>query len=252
MKPIRRGILLGLVTYTVVICPHDKNDELALCRAKTAAEVYWHQYIYEPHLQPRLEAIYNHPNVASVVVPVVKISQPITKHIQPLVHTGTEKIHGLYIGYSTVAGEEFDRFTTPYKTELQKHYDAHLGPYITPTYQGYVLPALAQADNWGRVAGTKMEPYLWRAAATVRQGMREAQPYLLVAGDYVAQVPGVLREHAWEPLMDIRKTYVDPQVSKMMETVEEVGGEARASFTAAAKEVQAPEGEEEEEELYVS
>jgi len=78
----------------------------------------------------------------------------------------------------------------------------------------------------------RVEPYLHRAVVELQRGGRKVQPYALTALGYAAQVPGLVRQHAWEPLMDARRTYVDPPISKIMETVEEAGGEAKAATTS--------------------
>lgn len=128
-----------------------------------------------------------------------------------------------------------------------------------PPYQTYVVPTINQLDKYGKIAGMRAEPYLHQAVVALQEGGQKVQPYALVLAGYASQVPGLLRQHAWEPLVDIRRTYVDPPISKIMETVEEVGGEAKAAttskFMAHARETpgeqQAFEGAPSSEESYV-
>ncbi|KAG8854588.1 hypothetical protein FRB96_007458 [Tulasnella sp. 330] len=229
-------IMVGLVTYTVVICPHDKKNDLPLCRAKTDVEHYWDRYIYEPLVQPRLYDLYALPSVQNLIVPIIPYAKPYAKQVQVFLDQRGRNVYRNYLTYSTLAEQELRHHSQPYVKQLQQHYDTHLDPFVSQ----YINPSLKQAEVWGRATGQTLEPYFYQAATTLSRAMHETEPAFAVLWSYAADVPGVVHKRAWEPLVDLRRTYVDPQVSKMMETVDEVGGDAKV---AADEHITAPAAE---------
>lgn len=236
--------MVGLVTYTVVICPHDKKNDLALCRTKTDVEHYWNRHVYEPYVQPRLSDVYALPSMQDLVLPAIHYAKPVTQKVQAFLDQRSQNIYLNYLTYSTLAERELRHHSQPYMKQLQHQYDAHLDPYVSryvvPTYNTHIDPALQRADLWARATGQTLEPYFYRAAAALSRAAHETEPVLAGLWSYAADVPGVVRKRAWEPLVDLRRTYVDPQVSKMMETVDEVGGDAKV---AADEHITAPAAE---------
>jgi len=179
----------------------------------------------------------SHPSVSRVVDPVLRHATPVIQQIPPTFHKRTEHLYQQYLVYSTLAELLLRKHSRPYAKQLQQHYDAQIDPYvsqfITTPYKVYLAPAVVKAEGWGQAIGEQIEPYLWRTAATLYRGAHGAQPHLMVLWGYVADIPSMVQHRAWDPLVDLRRTYVDPQVSKMMETVEEVGGESKPAAAAA-------------------
>ncbi|KAG9036361.1 hypothetical protein FRB95_009283 [Tulasnella sp. JGI-2019a] len=241
---VRYTIMVGLVTYTVVICPHDKKNDLALCRTKTDAERAWKRHIYEPYLEPRFNDLLAHPSVSRVVDPVIHHTKPVSRQVHSFLNQRSQNVYRNYLMYSALAERELHKHSQPYVKQVQRQYNTHLDPYvsqyITPTYNNHIIPVIQRMEVWGRATGRMLEPYLYRAAITIRRAAHQTEPVLAVLWSYAADVPGAIHQRAWEPLVDLRRTYVDPQVSKMMETVDEVGGEAKA---AADEHVTAPTAE---------
>ncbi|KAG9050428.1 hypothetical protein FS837_005501 [Tulasnella sp. UAMH 9824] len=233
MKTVRRVVLAGLIGHTLLVCPYDNDLESPVCSTLHDFRGYFNYHIFEPHLKPQASKIASHPSVAPIIDPVLQYGAPVVGRVTPVVKDVSLRLSKAYLSYLDKAHEELSKQADPHLRALHQQYSVHVQPFldknVLPPYQQYVAPGLIHLEHYGRVAGLHAEPYLYKGMLAVQDLGRQVQPHALVALGYLAEVPRIARQIAWEPLMDLRRTYVDPPISKILETVDEVGSEAKAT-----------------------
>ncbi|KIO15599.1 hypothetical protein M407DRAFT_34811, partial [Tulasnella calospora MUT 4182] len=233
MKTVRRVVLAGLIGHTLLVCPHDNELESPVCSTLHDFRGYFNCHIFEPYLKPQATEIASHPSLAPIIDSVLQYGAPVVGRATPLVKDVSLRLNKAYLSYLDKAHEELSKQADPHLRALHQQYAVHVQPFldknVLPSYQQYVAPGLIHLEHYGRVAGLYAEPYLYKGMLVVQDVGRQVQPHALVALGYLGEVPRLARQIAWEPLMDLRRTYVDPPISKILETVDEVGSEAKAT-----------------------
>ena len=162
-----------------------------------------------------------YPQVARVYQPIANTAKPIVHRIKPLASEASIRANAMYLAL----GDFLYDAGKPYAGPLRQKFDESISPgaqrYLVQPYQEYAQPLLHAADQYGQTAGRHIEPYLFHTAFALRQARDQAQPYLAAAWTEAKKLPMLLQIHAWEPLMELRRTYVDPPVSKMVKAVED-------------------------------
>ncbi|KAG8903177.1 hypothetical protein FRB99_003626 [Tulasnella sp. 403] len=235
--------LVPLVLHAAIVCPYDPTFEDALCSTVHDAHTGLERYALQP-LKPYFDSISTQPHVAQAL----HHASPFVERLAPPIQAFGVRVNRLYLHALSSGQNALHGLAQPYMAQIQEHFNTHINPslekHVFPPYKLYIAPALARLERYGRIVGIHAEPHLYRCAVWLLDVGRKAQPYLLVVWGHVAEVPGLVRRHAWEPLMDVRRTYVDPPISKILETVDEAGGDAKpssatrfeATFMAHAKE----------------
>lgn len=262
-RRLRPWIVVGLVGHALLVCPHDDKNESAVCSTVHDASSFLKYHVVDPYLLPQINELLANPKVANVVDPVVQATHPLVQKLAPAIHAGSAQLHHAYVHFTNVGHQQLVHHSSPYVRQLQDHYSSQIHPHvekhIIPPYKLYIEPTWHQLEHWGRIAGIHAEPYLYQGVVLLQQAGRQAQPYAVIAWDRLAEVPGLVHRLAWEPMMEIRRTYVDPPLSKILETVNEATDEVKGSsggfsttFTARAVETPAEANGKVAEEAYVA
>ncbi|KAG8958197.1 hypothetical protein FRC03_009361 [Tulasnella sp. 419] len=217
---IRAIILFSFLSYSVVVCPFDSKHESPVCLGLHDLHVGFTNYIRDPYLQPQINKLLAHPQVNPVVDPVVRISTPVIEKATPLVKYVGAQLNYQYVKHSAPLYVQIRSTTAPYVKQLDDHYQKHFAPH----YNKYAAPVISQSLVYVRTFERYAEPYLYKLSVFVRQTAIEAKPYVALVWVEAQKVPGLLKDHVWDPLMELRRTFVDPHISKMMKAVEENGG----------------------------
>lgn len=233
MKAIRKAVLAGLIAHTLLICPHDDTLESPVCSTLHDFRSYFNYYIFEPHLKPQADKILQHPSVTPIADPLLQRGTLVVGQVTPFVKDISLRLNKAYLSYLDKAHDELSKQADPHFRAVYRQYATHVQPFldknVAPLHQQYLSPALFHLEHYGRLAGLHAEPYLYKGILLAQDLARGVQPHAMVALGYLGEVPRLGRQLAWEPLMDLRRTYVDPPISKILETVDEVGSEAKAT-----------------------
>lgn len=233
MKTIRKAILAGLIAHTLLVCPHDDKLESPVCSTVHDFRGYFTYHIFEPHLKPQADKILQHPSVAPIANPLLQHGTIVVGQVTPFVKDASLRLNKAYLSYLDKAHDELSKQADPHVRAVYQQYAIHVQPFldknIVPLQQQYLSPALIHLEHYGRLAGLHAEPYLYKGILLTQDLAHQVQPHAMVALAYLGELPRLGRQLAWEPLMDLRRTYVDPPISKILETVDEVGGEAKAT-----------------------
>jgi len=244
MKTLRSILLFGLTAHIVAVCPHDHDLESPVCSTLSDAQTGFKHYVLEPYIQPQVDKILGHPSVARVYEPIAGHVTTIADYAIPHARALSLQYNVVYSQYWDAGDKKFHQHADPYLERYHQYYNAH----ITPLVETYFTPAKLRLDSYGRIVGMYAEPYIYQAAFHLQELEKKVEPYAIVAWGYVSDAPNYVLKHGWEPLMDARRAYVDPPISKIMEAVEDVSTEVKStaskletSFMANAAET--PDGQ---------
>ncbi|KAG9017029.1 hypothetical protein FRB90_002038 [Tulasnella sp. 427] len=233
MKTIRKVVFAGLVAHILLVCPHDDKLESPVCSTLHDFRGYFNYHIYEPHIKSQADKLLSHPSVTPVLDPLMQQGAPVVQQVTPIVKDASLRLNKAYLATLDRAHNELSKQADPHLQALYAQYALHVQPlvdkHVTPPYELYVTPTLKHLDHYGRLAILHAEPYLYKGMLLAQDLARDIEPHAKLALGYLGEVPRFARQNAWEPLMDLRRTYVDPPISKILETVDEVGSEAKAT-----------------------
>lgn len=224
--PIRKT-LLSLVTFAFVahiiaVCPHDHKLESGVCGSLHTLQASFKKSILEPYVQPRVDKILSHPSVSRVYNPVVGQLSSAVDSLTPHARVLGLNFNQAYLYYWDEGERKFYEYYNP-------NVSPYVEKYITTPYKIYILPLEPRLHQLEATADRLLEPLARELSTQFGRALQVGEGYAIVAWEHAREMPALVLQRGWEPLMDARRTYVDPPISKIMEAVEDVGTEVKST-----------------------
>ena len=191
-----------------MVCPNDTKNESAVCRKLSVAR----ERILDPYILSPIQFVANHPAVA-----------PRIAHAKPHI----ERAYGVVSTQCGVLYKKVEVATRPYVVQLQREYNIRLRPQVR-----------IMKYNWRRYH-RQAQPYLNQAYATGFRLWIRMEPYVAPVLAKIEEAPALASFYIVRPLEEARQKWVDPQLRKIVEKVEEMNASVvseEASTVASAVE----------------
>ncbi|GJJ11098.1 hypothetical protein Clacol_005329 [Clathrus columnatus] len=195
---LARLFLLWFTIYTVSVCPEDIQMRSPICRALTE----YRRLILEPYILPPLHAALQNPVIASAVRRVEPVYTTAVKVTTPVVRR-TRQEWRLRVMPQLVWLRIRAR---PYVRQLQRKYDAVLGPYVNDVMLQYRF---------------HVEPRVEKAYGTAEQKWLAARPYVRPIWKAAKRLPGAILHVLIRLIVNAKTKWVDPQVTKIWASIVE-------------------------------
>lgn len=181
-------ILFMLFTiYSLLVCPKDVKLESPVCRGLTQ----YRERILDPYVLPPIRAALAHPAVA-----------PQIARAKPYVDQAVQTVQVQY--------KRLEDASQPYVVLATKEYNRRLRPHVK--LMEYNL----------RRYQKQAQPYVEQSADVVKGWWIKSQPYIRPILLKLQEVPFLAKEFIAKPLGQAKEKWVDPQVKKIVEKVEEM------------------------------
>lgn len=192
---LARLFLLWFTIYTISVCPEDVQMRSPICRALTE----YRRIILEPYILPPIHAAMQNPIIASAVEPIYSTAAKVTTPV--IRRTRQEwRMHVMpQIAWLRIR-------TRPYARQLQRKYDATLGPYLDDLVLQYRL---------------HVEPRVETAYDNANRKWRHVRPYVRPVWKAAKRLPGALFRILIHFVVNARRKWVDPHVAKIWAAIME-------------------------------
>ena len=190
LEVLLRILLLLLSIYSVLVC-QDTKRESAVCRNLSVVR----ERIFDPYILPHIQFLANHPAVA----PHIAHAKPHIKNAYDVVSTQYDALH-----------TKVEVAARPYVVQLQREYDIRLRPQIRVIRY-----------NWRRYR-RQAQPYINQAYAAGFHLWMRMEPYVTPVLAKVEEAPALASLYLVRPLEEAKRKWVDPQLRKIVEKVEEM------------------------------
>jgi hypothetical protein len=192
-----------------LVCPKDTKNESAVCRNLSVAR----ERIFDPYILYPIRFVANHPAVA----PHIAYAKP---HIRNACEVVSTQYDALY--------NKIEVTTRPYVVQLQREYNIRLQPQMR-----------VMQYNWRRYR-RQAQPYVNQAHAAGFRLWVKTEPYVTPFLAKIEKAPGLASLYLVRPLEEAKRKWVDPQLRKIVEKVEEMNAsvvsEEEVSTVASAAE----------------
>jgi hypothetical protein len=190
LEVLLRILFLLLSIYSVLVCQDTKNES-AVCRKLSVAR----ERIFDPYILSPIQFVANHPAVA----PHIAHAKPHIKNTYDIVST---QYGALY--------KKIEVTARPYVIQLQREYNTRLRPQIR-----------VMQYNWRRYR-RQAQPYINQAYAAGFHLWISMEPYVAPVLAKVEEAPALASLYLVRPLEEAKQKWVDPQLRKIVEKVEEM------------------------------
>jgi hypothetical protein len=178
-----------------LVCPKDTKNESAVCRTLSVAR----ERIFDPYLFAPIQFVANHPAVA----PHITHAKPHIEHAYGVVSTQFDALY-----------KKVEVVVRPYVVQLQREYNVRLRPQVR-----------VMQYNWRRYH-RQAQPYINQVYAAGFRLWVRVEPYVAPVLAKIEEVPALATLYLVKPLEEAKQKWVDPQLRKIVEKVEEMNASA--------------------------
>lgn len=188
---LTRLTVLLFTIYSLLVCPKDVNLESPVCRGLTV----YRERILDPYILPPIRAAAAHPLVA----PQIARAKP---YVNDAITFATVQYTTLYHKAEVVS--------RPYLVQATREYNKRLRPHVR--LMEYNI----------RRYRRQAQPYVDQARGVVLDLWIKSEPYVTPVLIKLQEAPALAKEFVSKPLGEARERWVDPQLKKIVDKVEEM------------------------------